>query len=85
MEGREGNGARETLFVDKYNSSSTIPKVTKGNGENEGVQVIRKEVGEMRELREVDQNIVIFQIEMTQLKLKIDHGRGELVQKVKMA
>lgn len=64
MEGREGNWAREKLLVDKCNSSNTIPKVTKGNGGNKGVQearedtVMREEVGEMRELREIHQNIV---------------------------
>lgn len=64
MEEREGNWAREKLLVDKCNNSSTIPKVTKGNGGNKGVQearedtVMREEVGEMRELREIHQNIV---------------------------
>lgn len=89
MEGREGNWAREKLLVDKCNSSSIIPKVTKGNRGNGVVQearedtVMREEVGEMWELREIHQNIVALQIEMTISKSKGGSWKRRACAKIK--
>lgn len=89
IEGREGNWAREKLLVDKCNSSSTIPKVTKGNVGNKGVQearedtVMREKVGEMRELREIHKNIVPLQIEITTSKSKGGSWKRRACAKIK--